>query len=269
MNQEIISSHIGQTPLRASFVAALAQLGRSVLRSLGPAQNNNKAEPGALHARGSSEVRSHLGAAVDVEVDEHHRISDEDVRREIAYRKGERRMRKEHTELQVGQVYEGVITGIYPYGIFVTFDNGECGLVFQPEVHWHGEHEAGTAVAYRKGHRVEVEVIHFRAGYGLALSLKRPRRGKMFAEFAQLYQDGDWARGVVTSIKDYGVFVRLYPSVDGLLHVSVIDKEGGPGAYRIGQPVQARIGSIDLDKRLISLDQAEPVATSPTHHKDR
>jgi small subunit ribosomal protein S1 len=66
------------------------------------------------------------------------------------------------------------------------------------------------------------------------------------------YSSGDLVEGLVTSIKDYGAFVKLPIGVEGLLHVS--EMNGTPeDLLTIGKKVLVRITAIDPHRERINL----------------
>ena len=161
------------------------------------------------------------------------------------------RRSRDVTEYAVGMELRGVVTGIAHYGIFVRLPNGESGLVFQGEICWPGE-----AITYGIGARVNVLVMAFKPGRGLALSIRETRVKAAFTSFCDANDVGSTVVGQIKSLVDYGVFITLAPGVAGLLHISAIPDIRAYTKESIGQAITVRLVDIARDTRRISLELA-------------
>lgn len=78
----------------------------------------------------------------------------------------------ENKEYEIGQIHEGMVTGIQPYGAFISFPNGQHGLVHISEVSANFVHDINDY--FQIGQNIRVKIIgtdeenHF-----LRLSLKQ------------------------------------------------------------------------------------------------
>src|SRR4030095_12866829 len=76
-------------------------------------------------------------------------------------------------------------------------------------------------------------------------------------EFAMNHKKGDRVKGVIKSITDFGVFIGLPGSIDGLVHLSdlswTLPGEAAVRDYRKGQEVEAVVLAIDVERERISL----------------
>lgn len=156
---------------------------------------------------------------------------------------------RESTEYSVGDELSGDITGVAQYGLFVRLPNRESGLVFTHEVAWPGEH-----VSHSLGDKVTVQVIGFKAGRGLSLSIKQPRAEKTFKDFISTHRIGDTITGTIKSVVGYGVFVTLQPGVFGLLHISSMPNIKMFDKDSIGNLIKVRLANIDFDSKRITLE---------------
>lgn len=71
------------------------------------------------------------------------------------------------------------------------------------------------------------------------------------------FKVGDAAKGIVTGVVDFGVFVNI-DGIEGLIHISEIawDRVDNPSKYvKVGQEVEAVIIAIDQDKLSLSIKQ--------------
>ena len=158
------------------------------------------------------------------------------------------RKSRDSTEYVVGTEIFGVVCGIEEYGMFIRLSNGESGLVFDSEICWPGEN-----ITHRLGERVKVLVLSFKAGRGLALSIREPRVKASFEAFKKNQPDGSCVQGHIKTVLDYGIFVTLAPGVTGLVYLSEIPSMDAYGKSSLGQPIDVRVISIDQTTNRISL----------------
>ena len=82
--------------------------------------------------------------------------------------------------LQVGDIVEGKVTGIKPFGAFVSLPEGKTGLVHISEVSYEFVQDLSTVLS--DGQTVSVKVISIAPDGKIALSIKRtqpaPERGQ-------------------------------------------------------------------------------------------
>ena len=81
--------------------------------------------------------------------------------------------------LQVGDIVEGKVTGIKPFGAFVSLPDGKTGLVHISEVSYEFVQDLSTVL--EEGQAVTVKVLSIAPDGKIALSIKRtqpaPERG--------------------------------------------------------------------------------------------
>lgn len=153
--------------------------------------------------------------------------------------------------LRVGDIKDGLVSGIVKFGIFVTFDGLE-GLVHISEIAW--GHVKNPAEYVKVSDRVKVKVIGLE-GEKLSLSMKQLQKDP-WEEIAERYPVGKKVHGAVTRLTEYGAFVKLEPEINGLVHLSEIahHKVMDPAeALRIGEKVDVQVINIDPDERRIGL----------------
>ncbi len=153
--------------------------------------------------------------------------------------------------LKIGDVKDGVVSGLVKFGLFVTFDGLE-GLVHISEIAW--GHVKNPSEYAELGDRVTVKVIGV-DGDKLSLSIKQLTKDP-WEEVAERYPLGKKVSGTVVRFADYGAFLRLEKDINGLVHLSEIahHKVNDPSeALTIGQKVEAQVINIDIDERRIGL----------------
>jgi small subunit ribosomal protein S1 len=104
---------------------------------------------------------------------------------------------------------------------------------------------------------INVEVIEIdKENRRLRVSLKN-LLAKPMDEFTSQYRVGDIVKGAVTSITDFGAFVKI-GSVEGLLHnqeISWDKSKNAKGELKVGDEVEVKIIKIDKDAGKISLSK--------------
>ena len=153
--------------------------------------------------------------------------------------------------LRIGDVKDGLVSGLVKFGIFVAFDGLE-GLVHISEIAW--GHVKNPSEFCQVGDRVQVKVIGI-DGDKLSLSMKQLTKDPWEA-VAERYPVGKKVSGTIERFADYGAFVRLEKDIAGLLHLTEIahHKIADPSeALKIGQKVEAQVINIDIDERRIGL----------------
>lgn len=155
----------------------------------------------------------------------------------------------------VGSVVKGPVRNITDFGIFVGIEEGIDGLVHISDLHWSKKVKHPSEL-HKKGDIVEARVL------GVSVENERFSLGiKQLAAdpwkvVADSHPVGSKLKGQVTSVPDFGVFVRIDEGVEGLIHVSQLSAErvDKPSTvYKVGDEVEAEVISIDLADRKIGL----------------
>lgn len=153
--------------------------------------------------------------------------------------------------LKIGDVKEGIVSGLVKFGLFVTFEGLE-GLVHISEIAW--GHVKNPAEYAEIGDRVTIKVIGL-DGEKLSLSIKQLTKDP-WEEVAERYPVGKRVQGTVVRFADYGAFLKLERDINGLVHLSELahHKVSDPSeVLTIGQKVEAQVINIDIDERRIGL----------------
>ncbi|MBD3797334.1 MAG: S1 RNA-binding domain-containing protein, partial [Campylobacterales bacterium] len=107
------------------------------------------------------------------------------------------------------------------------------------------------------GQEIDVEVIEINPKtHKLRVSLKR-LLPKPFDEFMKKHSEGEVVTGTVTSLTDFGAFVRI-DGVEGLLHNQDISWDKNTKAkdvLKAGDEVEVKIAKINQDDQKISLNR--------------
>ncbi len=159
--------------------------------------------------------------------------------------------------LAEGQVLDGVVRKIMPFGVFVDI-GGLDGLVHVSDLTYDrvAYGEKGIHKYVQEGQAVRVQVLKIdtendRIGLGM-----KQVQGDPFAQATNALTEGSDVTGRVKNIADFGAFIELAPGVEGLVHISELDHRRVGKVSDVLKPdevVQARILKIDPQTRRISL----------------
>lgn len=122
---------------------------------------------------------------------------------------------------QVGDVIEGVVTGIVDFGVFVKMEEGLEGLVHISEIDWSLVDDPRTFC--RVGESVKVKIIEIKEGK-VSLSLKALKENP-WVEAAKKYKKGDSVQGVIIKFNKHGALASIEEGVAGLVHISEFGSE--------------------------------------------
>jgi small subunit ribosomal protein S1 len=158
------------------------------------------------------------------------------------------------SNLQEGQILQGIVKNITDYGAFVDL-GGVDGLLHVTDIAWKRINHPSEAL--QVGQTVDVQVIRFnpetqRISLGMKQLLSDP-----WENATEKFAVGVKMEGRVTNITDYGAFVELDEGVEGLVHVSEMSwtkKNVHPGKIvSTSQQIEVMVLDVDLVKRRISL----------------
>jgi len=155
----------------------------------------------------------------------------------------------------VGTTIEGKIKNITDFGIFIGIDEGIDGLVHISDISWTKRIKHPSEL-FKKGDVVQAIVLDIekdneRFSLGIKQLLEDP-----WKSVAARYRVGTEITGTITNVTDFGIFVELEEGIEGLVHVSEISKEKVKtpvGKFNIGDPINARVMTINSDERRIGL----------------
>ncbi|MCX6816577.1 MAG: S1 RNA-binding domain-containing protein [Candidatus Beckwithbacteria bacterium] len=166
-------------------------------------------------------------------------------------------------EVKVGDILEGMVSGIMPFGVFVRANIKKLfleGLVHISEISW--EKVDNPANFFKAGDKIKVKVIGVDAKSSrLNLSVKQ-LGDDPWLKMAEKYSEGTKVTGEITRLAAYGAFVSLEAGVDGLIHISKIPSEK---EFKVGQKIDCFVESVDAFHRRMSLSLA--LTTKPVGYK--
>ncbi len=158
------------------------------------------------------------------------------------------------SKLEKGQVLEGKVKNITPYGVFVDL-GGVDGLVHITDLSWGRVSDPKEVVQLDQD--IKVVILDFDdEKKRIALGLKQLQPHPWDGLDADL-KVGDKVHGKVVVMTDYGAFVEVQPGVEGLIHVSEMSwsqhLRSAQDFMKVGEEVDAVILTLDRDDRKMSL----------------
>ena len=158
------------------------------------------------------------------------------------------------SKLEKGQVLEGKVKNITPYGVFVDL-GGVDGLVHITDLSWGRVSDPREVVELDQD--IKVVILDFdnekkRIALGVKQLLPHP-----WDALDQTIKVGDHIKGRVVVMADYGAFVEVQPGVEGLIHVSEMSwsqhLRSAQDFLKVGDEVEAVVLTLDRDDRKMSL----------------
>ncbi len=158
------------------------------------------------------------------------------------------------SKLEKGQVLEGKVKNITPYGVFVDL-GGVDGLVHITDLSWGRVSDPREVVELDQD--IKVAILDFDdEKKRIALGIKQLMPHPWDALNPDL-KVGDHVNGKVVVMADYGAFVEVQPGVEGLIHVSEMSwsqhLRSAQDFLKVGDEVEAVVLTLDRDERKMSL----------------
>ncbi|MBE0498136.1 MAG: 30S ribosomal protein S1 [Campylobacterales bacterium] len=176
------------------------------------------------------------------------------------------------SELDEGDTITVTVSNVEPYGVFVDLGNDIEGFLHVSEITW--DKNIKSPKDYLEvGQEIDVEVIEIDPKkHKLRVSLKS-LQPKPFDEFVKTSREGDIIKGTVTTLTDFGAFVKI-GVVEGLLHNQDCSWDKNTKCkdlFKVGDEVEVKIVKINREEEKISLNRKalleSPVDKFAKEHK--
>ncbi|MGA2796728.1 MAG: S1 RNA-binding domain-containing protein [Thermoguttaceae bacterium] len=174
-------------------------------------------------------------------------------RRAILEREKAEAKQKLLESLKPGQIHDGVVRKLMPFGVFVDI-GGVDGLLHVSQLAWGRVNHPSEVVAEGQQIRVRIEKIDPATGkisFAYRDLLENP-----WTQASQKYPPNSIVQGKVVKIMDFGAFVELEPGVEGLIHISQLSHKRVfrcTDVVKEGQQVEVMVLSVDQNAQRISL----------------
>ena len=158
------------------------------------------------------------------------------------------------SQLEKGQVLEGIVKNITSYGVFMDL-GGVDGLIHITDLSWSRINHPSEIVELDE--KLNVVILDFDEGKSrIQLGLKQLSKHPWDA-LGDEVKVGDEVEGKVVVIADYGAFVEVAEGVEGLIHVSEMSwsthLRSAQDFVSVGDTVKAQILTLDKEDRKMSL----------------
>ncbi|MGB3145186.1 MAG: 30S ribosomal protein S1 [Maribacter sp.] len=158
------------------------------------------------------------------------------------------------SQLEKGQVLEGVVKNITSYGVFIDL-GGVDGLVHITDLSWSRINHPNEVVELDQ--KLNVVILDFDENKSrIQLGLKQLEKHPWEALSDEI-KIGDKVKGKVVVIADYGAFIEVVEGVEGLIHVSEMSwsthLRSAQDFVNVGDEVEAVVLTLDREDRKMSL----------------
>ncbi len=150
----------------------------------------------------------------------------------------------------LGTNVKGVIRNITDFGLFVGVEEGIDGLVRTSDITWDRKLKHPSEY-YKKGDEVEAIVLNIdseKQRFSLGLKQLSNDPWKIFRDS---YKENDKVEAEVVKVTDFGIFVKVFETVEGLVHKS--EFEDPNKQFSIGDKLEVIIKSVSDTERKVSL----------------
>ncbi|MFV0238348.1 MAG: 30S ribosomal protein S1, partial [Flavobacteriales bacterium] len=158
------------------------------------------------------------------------------------------------SQLEKGQVLEGIVKNITSYGVFIDL-GGVDGLIHITDLSWSRINHPSEVLELDQ--KLNVVILDFDdKKTRIQLGLKQLDAHPWEALNADL-KVGDKTKGKVVVLADYGAFVEVAPGVEGLIHVSEMSwsthLRSAQDFVKVGDEVEVVVLTLDREERKMSL----------------
>ena len=161
-------------------------------------------------------------------------------------------------QLEVGDSIQVEVSNIEPYGAFVDLGNDIEGFLHISEISW-DKNIKHPKDYISENEEIDVEVIEIDCEERrLRVSLKNVLP-KPFEDFLKNYNTGDVVKGIVTTITNFGAFIKI-GGIEGLLHNEDASWNRADKCRELlttGDEVEVKIIKIDDINEKVSLSKKE------------
>lgn len=156
----------------------------------------------------------------------------------------------------IGSKVKGKVVNILPYGLFVELEKGIEGLIHISEISW-AKRVTNLQGVFAVGDMLEVQVLSVdKEAHRISLSVKQLENNPWLDVEAK-FPPGSQVSGKVRGFTEYGAFIELDNSIEGMIHVSDMSwtkRVNHPqDVLKKGQRVDVTVLSVDGTNRRISL----------------
>ncbi|MBF0312567.1 MAG: 30S ribosomal protein S1 [Oligoflexia bacterium] len=156
--------------------------------------------------------------------------------------------------IQEGMIVKGIVKNITDYGAFIDL-GGVDGLLHITDMSWGRVKHPSNLL--NVGDEIEVKILKYdQEKERVSLGLKQVQPNP-WDNAATKFAPNSKVKGIIVSIKDYGIFVELDGGIEGLVHISEMSwtqKIKHPSKlFNAGDEIEAMVLELDVENKRISL----------------
>ncbi len=180
-------------------------------------------------------------------------------RKAVLLAEAEEAKRQKWAQLEVGSKVNGVVRRLTDFGAFVDI-GGIDGLVHVTDAAWGRVKHVSEVL--KVGQNIEVLILNVdqeKQRISLGYKQLQPKPWTMAAE---KYPIGSIVEGKVVRIVDFGAFVALEPTIDGLIHISEVGARRVTKVedeIKVGDIVRCKVLDVNPAQHRISLSRKEVI----------
>jgi len=162
----------------------------------------------------------------------------------------------------VGMRLKRRIKNITNFGAFLEIEEGIDGLLHLDDMSWTKRPKHPSAL-YNEGDEVDVMVIDIdKENQRIKLGVKQLTEDP-WRSLAKAYPRGSVIEGEITSITDFGFFVKVQGEIEGLVNKSNLFDPGTESIddvlerYKVGDTIKAVVTDVNVDRQKLALSIRE------------
>lgn len=162
------------------------------------------------------------------------------------------------SSINIGDIVEGRVARIVPFGAFIELAPGVEGMAHISELSFGRPASPEEVVA--EGDKINVKILSIGEDDKKRLRISLSARQAMedpWKDAEKKFKPGETAEGIVRRLAPFGAFVELAPGIEGLVHLSEMSWEKrvnkADEILAVGDRVNVKIKDIDPESRRISL----------------
>jgi small subunit ribosomal protein S1 len=180
-------------------------------------------------------------------------------RRELLKREQESAKKEFFKTAKPGDIVDGKVNSIMPYGVFVEIAPGIEGLIHISELSWTRIGHPDEMLKVNDSIKAKIIDINPETSK-ISISAKQATSDPWESVHEQ-FKNGDKTNGKVTRCADFGAFVEIAPGIEGLVHVSEMSYlkrvHRAEDIVSPGDIIAVTIKEVDSIKKRISLSMKD------------
>jgi small subunit ribosomal protein S1 len=162
----------------------------------------------------------------------------------------------------VGAVVEGRVRNLTDFGAFVEIEDGVDGLIHLANMSWNRNIKHPSEVL-KKGQKVDAVILALDpVNRRLALGLKQLQQDP-WENFFAVTHVGDKVQGKISRQVTFGFFIEIRAGIEGLCHISEIEKGAGDAKLEVGSEHEFRVLRLSPGDRKIALSMKKEAPPPP------